>query len=393
MAPTKVLIWALIRPDKIGSFEDYLIALHDEARRRGLSLVVCALHPFCGELVRRLDGPHCVLERLPESATRSPIPLIQSLLRHRPDLVHTHFIGPASLSFPIIRWLFRARLVVTDHSSDQPGPDASRSQVRALKRRAVSRSVDLYLPVSDYVAARLRRLLPGCEHKIKRLYNGIDTRRFRPLSEATNRQQWIEAHFDLPGDKHWLLFVGQLAPEKGIDLCFPVVLELLERFPNWCFVIVGDGPLRRTLKLTIAQSPLRERIFLLGRRNDVDNLLRASTLFLAPSTWGEAFGLMLAEASASATAVMANRTGGIPEVVKDGITGALIPPDQPEQLKPALTRLMESPPLRETLGNQGREHVITMFEMRRMVQITFEHYERLTPPHPGPRSGVPQEEQ
>jgi glycosyltransferase involved in cell wall biosynthesis len=121
----------------------------------------------------------------------------------------------------------------------------------------------------------------------------------------------------------------------------------------------------------------------LGRRNDVPELLCAADVLLVPSRWFEAFSLVLAEAAACGTAAVASRVGGIPEVLLDGETGLLVPPGDPPALLEAATRLLADDGLRARLGAAARRRAAAAFCLERMVTATLDEYRTLlacTPP-------------
>jgi glycosyltransferase involved in cell wall biosynthesis len=153
-----------------------------------------------------------------------------------------------------------------------------------------------------------------------------------------------------PG-RHFL-FVGRLEREKGVHL----LLEAMRRLPaDARLVVAGAGP---------EEGPLRRQAAGLGLSNvefagwatgaALDALYRDAIATVLPCDWFEAFGLVLAESFLRARPVIASRTGGIPEVVDDGVDGLLVPPGDPGALAAALGRLHADRPLAAELGQRGR---------------------------------------
>jgi glycosyltransferase involved in cell wall biosynthesis len=132
--------------------------------------------------------------------------------------------------------------------------------------------------------------------------------------------------------------------------------------------IVGFGRLEAPLRALAADLGLADRVQLLGMRDDVPDLLRHADVLVHPATWGEAFGLTVAEGMASGCGVIATRTGGIPEIVTDGEDGLLVPPGDEIALAEAIDRLAFDPALRARLAAAGRRTVERAFSLSRCVR-------------------------
>jgi glycosyltransferase involved in cell wall biosynthesis len=173
---------------------------------------------------------------------------------------------------------------------------------------------------------------------------------------------------DLPGP--FLLFVGRLASNKGLLELLDAFEPLARRVPDVTLVIVGeDGGMRRAVDARIAERDLEPRVRLTGFIAD-EALLRSAfqeaTLFVLPSEY-EAFGLVLLEALAQGTPVIASRVGGIPEVLEDGRAGVLVPPKETRPLADAIAALYDDPERRKALGSYGRDHIVPRYTWDRVV--------------------------
>jgi glycosyltransferase involved in cell wall biosynthesis len=116
-----------------------------------------------------------------------------------------------------------------------------------------------------------------------------------------------------------------------------------------------------------AELGLRDRLHLLGLRDDIETLLRAADVFVQPSR-SEGLPLAVLEAMAVGLPVVASRVGGIPEAVRDGETGVLVPPSQPAALAEELRKLLESPERRLELARAGRRRVREAFSLEAMLE-------------------------
>jgi len=169
--------------------------------------------------------------------------------------------------------------------------------------------------------------------------------------------------------------LGSLNPHKGQA----VLLRALEHFPPEhvlpTVVFIGDGPGRAALESLAATLPRRPRILFLGERLDARALLPAFDLLVVPSVAREGFSLAAIEAMDAGIPVVASRVGGLPEVVDEGRTGILVPPDDPAALAGAVMALLDRPERRRLLGAEGRRQVESRFRaeaMGRRIESLYE---------------------
>jgi glycosyltransferase involved in cell wall biosynthesis len=163
-----------------------------------------------------------------------------------------------------------------------------------------------------------------------------------------------------------LLSVGRLREPKDF-LTLVRAIAALEHRDDVRLRIAGDGPDRPALEQEIARHRLHDRVELLGTRDDVDRLLADSGVFVLSSD-SEGMPMSVLEAMAAGVPVVASAVGGVPEVVRDGETGALVPPRDPAALARAIDRLVADPRLRHLQGDAGRsraERVFGIEEFRR----------------------------
>jgi glycosyltransferase involved in cell wall biosynthesis len=161
----------------------------------------------------------------------------------------------------------------------------------------------------------------------------------------------VRGWFRIPADAPLLLFVGRLAREKGV----PLLLDAMAGLPAkvW-LLLVGDGPERRELEAHVQRLGLTDRVVFAGEQDHahVVDALGASDLFVFPSQT-ETLGLAVLEAMAAGRAVVAVEGGAVPEIVRDGETGRLVPPE-PAALRRAIAELIDAPALRRAMGDRAR---------------------------------------
>src|SRR5256885_12380726 len=143
-----------------------------------------------------------------------------------------------------------------------------------------------------------------------------------------------------------LLCVGRLEPQKGVD----VAIRALREIPDAQLVVLGEGPQRGELEQLARE--LDVHVYLPGRVPDVAAWLRRADLLVHPVRW-EGFGLALLEAMLASLPVVATAVSSIPEIVVDGETGLLVPPDRPTELADAISSLLADPDRAAALGRAG----------------------------------------
>ncbi len=141
-------------------------------------------------------------------------------------------------------------------------------------------------------------------------------------------------------------------------------------------VFIGDGPLRTALQEQAQALGIAQRVHVLGRRDDVPALLSQLDIFVLTSR-SEGMSNTILEAMATGLPVVATAVGGTPEMVLDGETGRLVPPDDPEALERALTPLLIDAAPRRRMGQQARRRVESRFSLPAMVQAYETLYEQL----------------
>jgi phosphatidylinositol alpha-mannosyltransferase len=260
----------------------------------------------------------------------------EAMRRFRPDVVHAHEpLVPSSSLFALLA--SDAPVVATFHSG------ATRSllfDLAAPALRGIARRIAVRVAVSrtaeSFASARI-----GGGFKI--VPNGVPLERFEAAQPAR-----------LPGGRR-LLFVGRLDQRKGFPIAVRAFGRLVEEFADLWLVVAGDGPERDAV--AALPSEIRARVYMAGRvdNRDLPPLHAAADVFLAPSLGGESFGVVLVEAMAAGVPVVASRTAGYDEVVRDGVDGLLVAPGDPSAAAKAVRRLLRDPDLAGRLAAAGRE--------------------------------------
>lgn len=347
----------------IGGSERHVLTLLPALAERGVEVAFVGLDnpaaapdPFYAELAA--SGIHLV--RLTNNRDVQPglaVDLARAVRSFRPDLLHTHLVhadvygalvpGPA--------------LVSTKHNDDPFRTGPFRHVERLLARRA-RRVIAITEALRRFNIERIG--LPAA--KVEVVHYGLDR-----LPEP-----WAEnLEIGVPGDARVLLSVARLARQKGVDVAVRALARVREAEPRAVLVVLGEGPERAALEGLAASLGVGPALFLPGRVGDVAAWYRRAEVVVHPARW-EGFGLALLEGMLAARPVVASRVSSAPELVEDGHTGLLVPPDDPEALGAAVTRLLAEPALAAAYGQAGLARARVEFSVARMAERTLSIYER-----------------
>jgi glycosyltransferase involved in cell wall biosynthesis len=238
----------------------------------------------------------------------------------------------------------------------------------------------------DHVAARLshritvnsqavRDDMVRCENvdvsKLLLIYNGVDTRPFRA---ALSCLKDVRQDLNLKKTTKLMIVIANLIPYKGHLELLHAAKEVVERFPDALFLLVGeDRGIQKDLERDVVNLGIGQSVRFLGRRDDVPALLTASDISILPSH-EEGFSNVILESMAAGLPVVATNVGGNSEAVLDGITGWIIPPEDPRALAAKIIDLLKDPDRAEEWGKRGRERVNQMFTVKKMVAAHLDLY-------------------
>jgi len=160
-----------------------------------------------------------------------------------------------------------------------------------------------------------------------------------------------------------LLYVGTLAPQKGVQYLIPTLNLIKKKIPNVLLRLAGTGPLFDKIKEDIENFNLQDNIELLGfvDHNKIRNLYLSADVFVMPSIWQEQFGLVGPEALACKTPCIATDVGGISEWLIDNKNGLLVPPQSTTDLANAAIKLLLNSDLRHQMGKEGRNFILNKY--------------------------------
>jgi glycosyltransferase involved in cell wall biosynthesis len=335
----------------IGGSERHLLTLLPALREHGIEPVFLglddpawAVEPFYAELEVesvRLPCPRDLDVGLARRVRRE-------IARLAPAIVHTHLVhGDVYGAYGA----GRAALVSTKHNDDRFRRGPFRFVERAVTRKA-SRVIAITESLRRFCVDEVG--LPAA--KVEVVHYGLDA-----LPEP-----WGDSpEVPLPDNARVLLSVSRLEKQKGVDVAVRALARVREVEPRAVLVVLGEGPERPRLA--------GEGVYLPGRVGDVAAWYRRAELLVHPARW-EGFGLAVLEAMLAGKPVVASRVSSIPELVVDGETGLLVPPDDADALADALLSVLGDPARAAAMGEAGLARARSEFSVPTMAERTAAIY-------------------
>lgn len=280
--------------------------------------------------------------------------------KHQIQIVHAN--GLINLQAPLAARLEGVRLVW--HLNDLSLP-------RWLCR--------LFLPAlrcwADRIAVSSRAVLHHCfleasffQERIHVLYPPVDVVRFSPETKGYSVRQEL----GIPRDSPVIGTVANISPNKGIEFFLEAAAIIRQRFPRAKFVIVGELLENRrsywsSLFRRAQEFGLASDVIFTGRRHDMPQVMAAMTVYVHSSK-AEAGPMAVLEASATGLPVVVANAGGPKELIEDGITGFLVPPQSSSEIAEAVVQLLRSPEIAFRMGERGAERMRELFCLEVSVQ-------------------------
>jgi len=309
-------------------------------------------------------NPHFVRSVTPHKDFLALWPVLSAVRRFDPDIIHAHSTK-AGFAARIAGAIFRKPVVFTAHGwAFTEGKGAQLRVIFAAAEKLASRVTDKIICVSEHDRELALRWKVATPEQLIVIRNGVDPRKFLNISGKGIRKE-----LGISNEEVIVSFVGRLSPPKKVDLFVDVVAAV----KNCRAVIVGDGELKNVVSRKIDQLGLSKRVFLMGERTEIPEILAASDIFVLPSQW-EGLPYTIIEAMMSGLPVVATKVGGIPELVEDGVTGFLVSPNNVDLLISAIRKLVEAPLLRMKMGKAARTKALENFTLERMLDETEQVY-------------------
>lgn len=294
--------------------------------------------------------------------------LFREISRSQFDIAHLHFPYPIGELAQLFRGRSR-RLVVTYHSDivrQKSLAKVYRPFLELLLHRADA------ICVSNAAYAESSPFLKKHREKIHVIHHGLDVRRFEINSAIQQQADTLQSEMG----RSFVLFVGELRYYKGVDVLLSAMTRLEARL-----LVVGKGPEEDRLRRLSQDLELGDKVAFAGRLSD-DQLAaayHAAGVFVLPSTLrAESWGAVLLEAMACGLPLITTELGtGTSFINVDGVTGKVVPANDPGALADAIGAVLADEDLRKRLGDAGRKRLVEAFSAEKMIAETYSLYNDL----------------
>jgi L-malate glycosyltransferase len=277
--------------------------------------------------------------------------------RKKINLIHTHWLIPQGLVGAIVRRLTGLPHIATVHGSD----------VNLIKHFRIFYSIVSFITRhsnvitvnSNYMKLQLEAIVPGSSKKIRVIPMGIDFKKFKNSSKKNFKIDY--------STNHLILTVGRLIDWKGTIYLIESMNEVLHEFPDAKLAIVGTGPEEVPLRRRSIELGLEKTIIFVGNVSGKDLVAyyHSADIFVLPSINAlgrtEALGVVLLEAMAAGCPVIGSNVGGIPDIIKDGWNGYLVPEKDPHALSEMIIKIFSYESIKIQFKENGLSRVQERF--------------------------------
>ena len=278
--------------------------------------------------------------------------IVKAFKENKIELVHAHYAIPFATSLFLAKQMQPIPTVLTFHGSDVHL--FGNQWYSPLVRKALL-SMDATTAVSNFLsklALKTYRIPPP-----QTIYNFIDTNLFHS-NYPSIKPEHIET---------LLVHASNFRPIKNVLKAVQDYDKVCREYPDTELWLIGHGPTCASVKEYVQKNGLEKHVKFLGLRRDIPQLFSSSDILLSPSIM-ESFGLTIAEAMSSETAIWASNVGGIPEVVKHGENGFLFPLDDQQTSISYLRTLLDDKLLLRKFKKQGRRRIEEYFTVEKIIQ-------------------------
>jgi L-malate glycosyltransferase len=321
----------------------------------------------------RVETPNYPLFREPQYLLALANKVVNVSRDERLDIIHAHYAVPHATAGYLAKQILGAgnggrvpRVITTLHGTDITllGADRSYKEIVAF---SIAQS-DGVTAVSESLKADTNREL-GRTRDIRVIPNFVDA----DIARRTDRSG-LRASLANPDEKI-VIHVSNFRPVKRVAAVVEIFRQIHAQVPSR-LLMVGDGPDLAEASQCARAAELGDSVRFLGDQEQVVQLLSASDLFLMPSAQ-ESFGLAALEAMACEVPVVASRVGGVPELVEDGVTGFLCPPDDLAAMARASVRLLTDEVLHARMAQAARKRAVERFTEARIVPMYEAFYDEI----------------
>jgi L-malate glycosyltransferase len=303
--------------------------------------------------------------QLPFLITAEFFALLSVARKEKPDVIHAHWILPQGFTAALVGKILNIPIVTTAHAGDVfplKNPIFKILSKFSVKSAAAS-------TVNSNFTNKAVEKISGIKSKV--IPMGVDLKTFSSSSSTSQ----LKKKYRIGNNDKILLFVGRLAEKKGVTYLISAMNAIIKKYPNCKLLIVGDGPEKPALIKQTQSLGLFNKIIFTGSipNSDLPQFYKAADIFVLPSIIDkrgdtEGLGVVLLEAIASGTAVIASNVGGIPDIVMNKKTGLLTDQKSSLGLSSAIVNLLGSLSQRKKLATAAKQHISKNYSWNKIAK-------------------------
>jgi glycosyltransferase involved in cell wall biosynthesis len=359
-----------------GKFETILV--HGLSHESGMSdlekkIVEDGIEKAKAQGVKVIPLPSLVRSIRPIKDLKALLSLVWLIFKEKPDIIHTHSSKAGILGRVAAKIAFVPRIIHTPHGHvfyGHFGPIASK--VFLWIEKLFSRFTDRIVALTDGEKNDYENLSVSPSEKLLKIHSGVDISQY-----MKSNGNMVEKRRSLGLDQNSMVvgFVGWLLPIKGPEYLLKSMEYVWQEYPETALVFVGKGDLDLDLRAQAGQVSANGRVKFLGWRDDINEIMPVFDMLVLPSL-NEGMGRVLVEAMASGKPIVASNVGGIPDLVRHGETGYLVPPADEKALADNIKKLLADPGNAWEMGQQGKKHC-QQFSLEAMIEKLDDLYSDL----------------
>ncbi len=366
----RIKVLHVIGGGELGGAEMHILNLLTHMDRERFEVRLCCLFPEPFVQVARANGIATDAVVMRHKLNIGIVDNLMEIIRGRQiDIVHTHGVRANLVGRLAAKLAGIKHIVTTVHSVlEQDYPSFFARQVNRLMERITINSVERFVTVSDLLKQDLvGHGIPAV--KITTIYNGVNLAAFRQERVTGDVRKDLGIAPDVPV----LGMIARFHPVKGHRFFLEAAKTISRVRPDCRFLLVGSGQYRSEVEAMVKQLGLREQVIFTGYREDIVDVLHSLDI-LVISSLSEGFGLTAIEAMAMKVPVVATRVGGLPEIIKHGSNGILVPPAEGQAIAQAVLDLLANPEDSRAMAARAFEHVRENFSVEIMAKNTEQLY-------------------
>jgi glycosyltransferase involved in cell wall biosynthesis len=324
--------------------------------------------------VRVIALPSLVRSIRPIKDLKALFALTWLIFREKPDIVHTHSSKAGILGRLAAKLVGVPHIVHTPHGHVFYGHfGAFASRMFLWVEKLFSRFTDQMVALTEGEMDDYIKLSVCSREQLVKIHSGVDVKQFMQSNGnmmEKRRSLGLDQYGNVVG------FIGWLLPIKGAEYLLKAMAYIWQEYPETFLVLVGKGDLDMDLRAQALQVSSNGRVKFLGWRDDIHEIMPVFDMLVLPSL-NEGMGRVLVEAMAAGKPVVASDVGGIPDLVRHGETGYLVPPADEKALSDSIKKLLADPGNAWEMGQQGKK-LCQQFSLEAMIAKLDDLYSDLT---------------